>query len=111
MILPIRLGDNIIGLLDLHSHRQTLHMRHELIGLQLMADQLGIAMRNAELYAEALQAKDQAEQANKLKTRLLANVSHELRTPINVIMGYSQSAMKHPEPLWYRFASHASQGS
>ncbi len=98
MILPIRLGDNIIGLLDLHSHRQTLHMRHELIGLQLMADQLGIAMRNAELYAEALQAKDQAEQANKLKTRLLANVSHELRTPINVIMGYSQSAMNIPNP-------------
>lgn len=97
-ILPIRLGDNIIGLLDLHSHRQTLHMRHELIGLQLMADQLGIAIRNAELYAEALQAKDQAEQANKLKTRLLANVSHELRTPINVIMGYSQSAMNTPNP-------------
>jgi signal transduction histidine kinase/AraC-like DNA-binding protein/ABC-type sugar transport system substrate-binding protein len=97
-ILPIRLGDNIIGLLDLHSHRQTLHMRHELIGLQLMADQLGIAIRNAELYAEALQAKDQAEQANKLKTRLLANVSHELRTPINVIMGYSHSALSIPNP-------------
>ena len=98
VILPIRLGGSIIGLLDLHSHRQTLHMRHELIGLQLMADQLGIAIRNAELYAEALHAKDQAEQANQLKTRLLANVSHELRTPINVIMGYSQSAMSIPNP-------------
>ncbi len=98
VVLPIRLGGSIIGLLDLHSHRQTLHMRHELIGLQLMADQLGIAIRNAELYAEALQAKDQAEQANQLKTRLLANVSHELRTPINVIMGYSQSAMSIPNP-------------
>jgi signal transduction histidine kinase/AraC-like DNA-binding protein/ABC-type sugar transport system substrate-binding protein len=98
VVLPIRLGDIIIGVLDLHSHRQTLHMRHELVGLQLMADQLGIAIRNAELYTEALEAKEQAERANLLKTRLLANVSHELRTPINVIMGYSQSAMQIPNP-------------
>jgi signal transduction histidine kinase/AraC-like DNA-binding protein/ABC-type sugar transport system substrate-binding protein/DNA-binding response OmpR family regulator len=92
-ILPIRLGDTLLGLLDLHSSRPTQHSRQEIIGLQSLTDQLGIAMRNAELYSDAIRARATAEQADQLKTRLLANVSHELRTPLNVILGYSASAL------------------
>ncbi|MCW5850763.1 MAG: helix-turn-helix domain-containing protein [Anaerolineae bacterium] len=98
VVLPIRLGEAILGLLDLHSQHPTLHLPQELIGLQSLADQLGIAMRNAELYSEAVHAKEVAEQADRLKTRLLANVSHELRAPLNVILGYSQSALGDPNP-------------
>lgn len=36
------------------------------------------------------EAKNKAEELNKLKTNLLQNVSHELRTPLIVIMGYTQ---------------------
>lgn len=98
VILPIRLGEKIIGLLDLHSQNPKVHHRQELIGLQSLADQLGIAMRNAELYSNAIQAQATAEKADHLKTRLLANVSHELRAPLNTILGYSQAALKVPNP-------------
>ncbi|MGD0878299.1 MAG: ATP-binding protein [Anaerolineales bacterium] len=98
VILPIRLGEKILGLLDLHSLHPKAHQRQELIGLQSLADQLGIAMRNAELYSEAVLARAAAEKADQLKTRLLANVSHELRAPLNVILGYSQAALKVPNP-------------
>ncbi len=98
VVLPIRLGNITLGLLDLHGYRPAQHTRHELVGLKLLADQLGIAIRNAELYEEAVHARAIAEKADQLKTRLLANVSHELRTPLNIILGYSQSALDSPSP-------------
>ncbi len=98
VILPIRLGGKVIGLLDLHSNRSTLRTRQELVGLQSLADQLGIAISNARLYSEALQAQAAAEKADRLKTRLLANVSHELRTPLNVTLNYIQAALSTPNP-------------
>lgn len=96
VILPVRIGNQILGLLDLHSRHFTRHSRTELIGLQTLADQFGVAMRNSELYAEAVESRAIAEKANQLKTRLLANVSHELRAPLNIIMGYSQTALQNP---------------
>lgn len=90
VILPIRLGDRILGLLDLHCHRSSLRTRQELVGLQSLADQLGIAMSNAQLYGEAVEARTSAEKADQIKTRLLANVSHELRTPLTTILGFTR---------------------
>jgi PAS domain S-box-containing protein len=40
-----------------------------------------------------LQAKEKAEEADKLKSAFLANMSHEIRTPLNGIMGHIDLAL------------------
>jgi signal transduction histidine kinase len=39
---------------------------------------------------ELTQAKEKAEESNRLKTAFLQNLSHEIRTPLNAIMGFSE---------------------
>jgi signal transduction histidine kinase/DNA-binding LacI/PurR family transcriptional regulator/AraC-like DNA-binding protein len=71
---------------------------HEGDVYELLRGNLSSALQGAFLFQEIQQARITAEKADRIKTRLLANVSHEMRTPLNIILGYTQNALKSPNP-------------
>ncbi len=65
--------------------------------LGTIATGVSTALHNAQLFAEARQARSAAERANAAKSVFLANMSHELRTPLNSIIGFTRIVRRKAE--------------
>lgn len=48
---------------------------------------------------EMEEARDKAEEANRMKSAFIANISHEIRTPLNAVVGFSQLLTDPEMPL------------
>lgn len=88
--LPMVVGESLIGVLDLQSEQADRFTPDDLRVLQTLADRIGVALRNAQLYTNAQEAQQRAEESDRVKSAFLASMSHELRTPLNAIINFSQ---------------------
>lgn len=57
--------------------------------LELIAFNIGIFIERINNHISLKEAKEKAEESDRLKSAFLANMSHEIRTPLNGILGFS----------------------
>ena len=86
------MGVRIIGALDIQSPKVDAFTPDDLSVLQILADQVAIAIDNARSYELSQQAIKEMREIDRMKSMFLANMSHELRTPLNSIIGFSASS-------------------
>jgi signal transduction histidine kinase/CheY-like chemotaxis protein len=94
LALPLKIGDRMLGALDIHVARANAFLPADIAVLQSLADQVAVALDNARSYEVEREALKEMREADRLKTQFLANMSHELRTPLNSIIGFSRVILK-----------------
>ena len=105
MALPLKSGDQVIGVVDIHSIELNAFSQDELTPLSILADQIAIAIQNAILYERSQRALREAEAvSSQASTQAWKGYTETIQTK-----GYRYNGIR-PEPLKESFRSNDENG-
>lgn len=95
LLCPLEIERRVIGTIFFVATEHPFDLdESDITSVERYVTQLGTAIRNAQLFHAAEQARNEAEAANRTKGSFLANMSHEIRTPMNAIIGLTDLCLK-----------------
>lgn len=93
-VIPLKIAGRITGVLDVQSASTNAFTQNEISVLQILADQIAVAIENAQAFELSQKAVEELHEIDRIKNQFMANMSHELRTPLNSIIGFSRVILK-----------------
>jgi signal transduction histidine kinase len=97
--MPIKSRDRVIGVLYAVNWESRSYTADDLALLESLAQEIGVAVENAKLFAEIKKQSAELKKINEelhaatqAKSEFIAAMSHELRTPLNIMIGNADVA-------------------
>ncbi|MBD2021035.1 GAF domain-containing protein [Leptolyngbya sp. FACHB-36] len=99
LMVPIVHQNRLLGMVELHNCGVTLHewTPAELELVEAIATQIGVALIQAEAYANLEDLNQQLEALDLTRSNLIAITGHELRTPLSTIQVCLESLASEPD--------------
>ncbi len=97
LLIPMESEGELMGILALGEKLSSdVFDAQELELLEVLVGQATIALQTSRLYEEVKHSNEQLIEADRQRSKFLAQFSHELRTPLNSIIGFSKILLKSP---------------
>lgn len=99
LLVPIFYQDQLLGMMELHRCRPSLDAWtiEEMDLVDAIANQVGVALIQAEAYANLEDLNEQLEALDRTRSNLVAITGHELRTPLSTIQVCLESLASEPD--------------
>ncbi len=99
LMVPVRYQNQLVGMVELHhcGQEQREWDAEELVMVEAIATQVGVATLQAEAYANLGDLNQQLEALDRTRSNLIAITGHELRTPLSTIQVCLESLASDPD--------------
>jgi K+-sensing histidine kinase KdpD len=97
MAMPIRVEHETVGIMNVEDIRAHAFDETDAVVLETLCDQIGSAIKNAQLFERLKQSNAKLTELDRMKTDFLGIVSHDFRSPLASIVLAAKALQKRPE--------------